>query len=114
MPAAAEAYLRTERGNSRLLINPDRGRGGRVDGRMNGGQEKECGLCGGRERQTTGAGQGVAGGVGTGMCSLDDKVGDHAVGRMHYCMFKSMHAHTYSTTQSCGLMKSYCTSKGRK
>lgn len=42
-----------------------------MEGGTNGGQEKECGLCGGWERQTLG-GRGVS----AGMCFMDDKVRD--------------------------------------
>lgn len=52
MPATAEAYLRTEEGTEGFLLAQTEGGG--VDGGMNGGQEKECGLCG---RRHTGAGQ---------------------------------------------------------
>lgn len=55
MIATAEAYLRKVQGTVGFLLTQTEGGG--VDGGMNGGQEKECGLCGGRERQTTRAGQ---------------------------------------------------------
>lgn len=69
---------------------------------MNGGQQKECGLCGGRERQTRGAGR-QAGGVGAGMRSLDDKVGGSRGGTR---TLESVNAHTsQSQEESCGASK---------
>lgn len=43
MPATAETYLRKVQGTVGFLLTQTGGGG--VDGGMNGGQEKECGLC---------------------------------------------------------------------
>ena len=85
--------------NSGLLMYPDRGRGGgREDEGMNGGQEKECGQCRGRERQTTGAGWiGVVGRGGRRRYVLPERQGS---GIRSWDVHTNAFARTHTNTQT--------------
>lgn len=63
-----------------VLLAQMEGRERRADGGMNGGQEKECRQCGGRERQITSTGHRRRGRHGVGGCSVDGEAGGSRAG----------------------------------